>query len=78
MNLILLWVYFVIIIVLFAFIGIVIMHIGNFREYSRYLSTVLRIYLVSIIVIALFWAYKIYTDYTPAKNNRTAVEQVDL
>ena len=78
MNLILLWVYLVIVIVLFAFIGIVIMHIGTFKEYSKYLSSVLRIYLVSIIIIALFWAYKIYNDYTPAKKNRTPIEQMNF
>ncbi len=78
MNLILLWVYLIIIIVLFAFIGIVIMHIGTFKEYSKYLSIVLRIYLISIIIIAFFWAYKVYTDYTPAKKNRITVEQVNF
>ncbi len=54
MNLILLGLYLIVIIVLFAFIGIVVMHIGTFKEYSKYLSTVLKIYLIAIFVIAIF------------------------
>ncbi len=78
MNLILLWVYLIIVVIFFAFIGIVVMHIGTFKEYSKYLSVVLKIYLISILVIAIFWAYKVSTDYTPAKKNRTTVDQVNF
>ncbi len=79
MNLILLWVYIVIIIVIFAFIGIVLMDIGNFKQYSKYLPTVLRIYLATIIIIAIFWAYKISTHYTPPKKQRNIqTEQVNF
>ncbi len=46
------------------------MHIGNFKQYSKYLSIVLKIYLVVIMLIAIFWGYKILTDYTPAKKTK--------
>lgn len=38
------------------------MHIGEFREYSRYLSVVLKIYVFTVVVIFFFWAYKIITS----------------
>ncbi|MDD2693879.1 MAG: hypothetical protein PHY14_03015 [Candidatus Gracilibacteria bacterium] len=79
MNLILLGIYLVVLVILFAFVGIVIMHIGNFRQYSRFLTPVIRIYLVIVILIALFGAYKIYNDYTPSKINRnTNLNQMDF
>lgn len=79
MNLILLGIYLVVIVILFAFVGIVTMHIGDFKQYSKYISPILRIYLVLIVLIALFGAYKIYTDYTPSKKNRiTTIEQIDF
>ncbi len=72
-------IYLLVIIVLFAFIAIVVMHIGNFKQYSKYLSVVLRIYLVVILLIAIFGGYKILTDYTPAKKSRNIpVEKIDF
>lgn len=77
-NIILFGVYLLVILVLFAFISIVVMHIGNFKQYSKYLSVVLKIYLVLIILIAIFGGYRILTDYTPAKKNRTTLEKLDF
>lgn len=55
------------------------MHIGNFKQYSKYLSVVLRIYLVVILLIAIFGGYKILTDYTPAKKSRNMpIEKIDF
>jgi hypothetical protein len=51
MNWILFGIYLFCIISLFAFIAIVLMHIGEFRQYSRYINPVLRIYIVLIILI---------------------------
>ena len=65
-------------IILFAFISIVVMHIGGFKDYSKYLSMVLKIYLVIILIIAIFGGYKILTDYTPAKQNRVNTEKIDF
>ena len=76
MNLVFLWIYAIIVIVIFAFIAIVVRDIGGFKDYSKYLPTVLKIYLASIIIIAIFWAYKISTHYTPPKKSRTPAEQV--
>jgi hypothetical protein len=53
-------------------------HIGDFRQYSKYLSGVLKVYLILIIVIGIFGGYKILTDYTPAKKNRTTIEKLDF
>ena len=72
MNLILLGIYLVVLVILFAFVGIVIMHIGIFKQYSKFLTPVIRIYLVMVILIAIFGAYKIYVDYTPSKVNRNS------
>jgi hypothetical protein len=53
-NIIFFGLYLLIIVILFAFIAVVVMHIGNFKQYSKYLSIVLKIYLVVIMLIAIF------------------------
>lgn len=78
MNLILFGVYALILVMFFAFIGIVIMHVGAFREYSKYLSVVLKVYIVTIIVIAIFGGYKILTHYTPPKKSETPKVRLDF
>jgi amino acid permease len=66
MNWILFGIYLFCIISLFAFIAIVIMHIGEFRQYSRYINPILRLYVFLIVLIALFGGYKVLTDNTPS------------
>ncbi len=78
MNIIIFGIYLIVILVLFAFIGIVVMHIGRFRDYSKYLSIVLKIYLIIILLISFFGGYKILTDYTPAKANRVNIQNVNF
>ncbi len=78
MNVIFFGVYILILIILFAFISIVVMHIGGFKDYSKYLSIVLKIYLIVVLLIAIFGGYKILTDYTPAKQNRVNIEKIDF
>ena len=78
MNLVLFGVYLLIILILFAFIAIVVMHIGNFKDYSKYLSIVLKIYLITIVVIAVFGAYKILSHYTPPKKSNTPIEKINF
>ncbi len=46
--------YLIALLVIFIYIAIVVMHIGDFRKYSKYLSIVLRIYLVAVLCIACF------------------------
>ena len=61
MLLIIFGIYLVALLVIFIYISIVVMHIGDFRKYSKYLSVVLRIYLVAVLAIACFGIYKILT-----------------
>lgn len=69
MNLVIFGIYLFVLIILLGFISIVILHIGAFRAYSKYLSIVLRIYIIAVIMIALFGGYRVLTDHTPAKNS---------
>ena len=54
------------------------MHIGNFRQYSRYINPVLRIYVVLIISIALIGAYLVLTDDARPKSLETTSSKVKL
>ncbi len=78
MNIVIFGVYLLVLLILFAFISIVVMHIGGFKEYSKYLSVVLKIYLIVVLLISFFGGYKILTDYTPAKKNRVNVENINF
>lgn len=78
MNIVIFGVYLLVLLILFAFISIVVMHIGRFKEYSKYLSVVLKIYLIVVLLISFFGGYKILTDYTPAKKNRVNVENINF
>ncbi|MFZ2256032.1 MAG: hypothetical protein WAW59_01500 [Patescibacteria group bacterium] len=62
MNWILFGIYILCVLTLFVFIAIVMMHIGEFRQYSRYINPVLRIYIVLVVLIALFGGYRVLTD----------------
>lgn len=71
--------YLVALLLIFIYIAIVVMHIGDFRKYSKYLSVVLRLYLVTILCIACFWIYKILTgDYVAPKKTWTQVKKIDF
>lgn len=78
MNLILFWLYITCVLVLFVFISIVIMHIGEFRQYSRYINPVLRIYIISIVVIAVIWSYQVLTNQTPTDISLDSSQKVKL
>lgn len=79
MTLIIFAIYLFVLLIIFGFIAIVILHIGEFREYSRYLSVVLKIYLIAVVVIAIFGWYKVLTDDTPSlKSSTTKVEKIDF
>lgn len=72
--------YLIALLVIFIYIAIVVMHIGDFRKYSKYLSIVLRIYLVAVLCIACFWIYKILTGtkYVAPKKNWIQVQKIDF
>lgn len=78
MNLVIFSIYMVAILILFAGIAVVIIHIGQFREYSKYLSTVLRIYLITIVIIAIFWGYKILTNQSEPVRKTTVPVELDF
>lgn len=62
MNWILFGIYILCVLTLFVFIAIVVMHIWEFRQYSRYINPVLRMYIILLIAIALFGWYRVLTD----------------
>ena len=80
MNLVLIGMYLFMILLIFGFIAIVVMHIGIFRQYSKYLSIVLKIYLVTILLIAIFGGYKILTGtyISPAKSAEETAKKIDF
>ena len=57
---------------------IVIIDTNKFREYSKYLGFILKIYMVLIVIIALFGGYKILTNYTPPKKMTPPPVQLDF
>lgn len=69
---ILLGVYSLIILGIFAFYVIFSLHIKKFRNYSKYLTPVFRIVIALTIIIAIFGAYKILTG--SAKNPRPSYD----
>lgn len=70
--------YLVALLVIFIYIAIVVMHIGDFRKYSKYLSVVLRLYLIAVLCIACFWIYKILTGkYIAPKKAWTQIQKTD-
>lgn len=44
---------------------IVMIDINSFREYSKYLSVVLKVYIILVLIIGIFGGYKILTNYIP-------------
>lgn len=54
MNLIAFGFYALCIVILLAYIAIFVMHIGQFREYSKYINPVLKIYLTLVIIISIW------------------------
>lgn len=52
------------------------MHIGEFRQYSRYINPILRIYIVLVVLIWLFGAYKVLTDTTKSLSPETKALKV--
>lgn len=62
MNWILFWLYLLCVLSIIVFIAILIMHIGEFRQYSRYITPVLRLYIVLVAGIAVFGAYMVLTS----------------
>gem|GEM_PF-3682024 len=53
-NLVIFGIYAFIVLIVLGFLSIFIVHIKNFREYSRFLTPVLRIYIVIITLIIVF------------------------
>jgi hypothetical protein len=54
------------------------MHIGEFRQYSRYINPILRIYIVLIVLIWLFGAYKVLTDTTRSVSSPSEIPKVKM
>jgi len=73
-------IYLAVLLFVFVYIAIVVMHIGEFRQYSRHLSVVLRIYLIVVVLIALFGAYKVLTGkyVAPKKSETNKIQKLDF
>ncbi len=79
MNLVLIGIYLFMVLIIFGFIAIVVMHIGTFRQYSKYLSIVLKIYLIAILTIALFGGYMILTGkYISSTKSSNSVQKINF
>jgi hypothetical protein len=78
MNWILFGIYLFCVLWLFVFIAIVLMHIGEFRQYSRYINPILRIYIVLIVLIWLFGAYEVLTNTTRSVSSPSEVPKVKM
>jgi Na+/glutamate symporter len=80
MQIALFGIYLAVLLFVFVYIAIVIMHIGEFREYSLYLAVVLRVYLILIVLIALFGAYKVLTGkyVAPKKSPTHQIQKLDF
>lgn len=79
MNIIFLSIYLFILLIICAFIAIVVMHIGAFRQYSKYLSVVLKIYLIVVLIIGIFGGYMIVTNKnTPIRKLTPATQKLNF
>ncbi len=79
MNWILFWLYLLCVFSIIVFIAILIMHIGEFRQYSRYITPVLRLYIVLVAGIAVFGGYMVLTsDIVPTAAKSSGGSQLKL
>lgn len=79
MQLVILGIYLASLLFFSIYIAIVVMHIGEFQKYSKYLSVVLRIYLLAIFCIAIFGGYKILTGkYVAPKKTWNQIQKMDF
>jgi glucan phosphoethanolaminetransferase (alkaline phosphatase superfamily) len=62
MNLIIFGIYLLVIIILFSFLGIVLVHLDTFKTYSKALIPVTKIFLLILIVCAILGGYMILTS----------------
>ena len=76
-NYILFGIYLFLILGIFGFLTIFMMHIRDYLQYSRYLKGITRFYLVLMVVIAIFGGYSILTgDIFP--QSKSAVKRINL
>ncbi|MBC7498804.1 hypothetical protein H7170_04130 [Candidatus Gracilibacteria bacterium] len=60
-NYILFGLYLFLLLGIFGFLAIFMMHIRDYRQYSRYITTITRAYLLLMVAIAIFGGYHILT-----------------
>jgi glucan phosphoethanolaminetransferase (alkaline phosphatase superfamily) len=58
-NYILFGLYLFLLLGIFGFLAIFMMHIRDYRQYSRYITTITRVYLLLMVAIAIFGGYHI-------------------
>ncbi|MBC7503768.1 hypothetical protein H7169_02270 [Candidatus Gracilibacteria bacterium] len=59
LNYIFFGLYLFLVIGLFGFLAVFMMHIHDYKQYSRYITVITRIYLTLMVVIAIFGGYYI-------------------
>lgn len=78
MNIVFFGIYLAVLVIIFAFIAILIMHVKDFRQYSKYLSVVLKIYLIVVVILAIFWSYKILSNTETSLKSRIPLQKIEL
>lgn len=76
-NYILFGPYLLLLIGIFGFLAVFMMHIRDYRQYSRYITVIIRVYLTLMIIIALFGGYMILSGTIFPQSQRPA-QRVNL
>ena len=76
-NYILFGLYLFLLIGVFGFLAVFMVHIRDYRQYSRYITTITRTYLLLMVVIAIFGGYYILVG-TIFPQTRTPVQRINL
>lgn len=75
---ILLGIYILALIFLSGFLAIFIVHIRDYFQYSKYIKTILRVYITIVLCIAVFWGYQILTGNPPSLSTESTIQTVPL
>ncbi len=77
LNYILLGVYIFVVLGIFWFLAVFMMHIRDYQKYSRYIPIVTRIYMILMILVALFGGYYILVG-TIFPQSQKSIQRINL
>ncbi|MBX9809506.1 hypothetical protein K2X92_03910 [Candidatus Gracilibacteria bacterium] len=69
--------YLFVVLGLFGFIAIFMLHIRDYQQYSRYLKTLTRIYILAMVLIASVGGYYLLTG-TIFPQNKSTIKRINL